>query len=338
MLQGHGPADPHDTAERAPLQPRATSTTAEDVDRGRRRRCPALVERLRAVTAGAASRGRDPQPAAQGRNARRRRHVGRRRLVGRRGAAGRGRPRRRRPLDAALRSAAARGRLRASARAARSTISHDARRVAAALGIPHYIINFERQFHAHVVRTSSHEYAQGRTPIPCTHCNSDLKFSTLLERATAPRGRGARDRPLRAGRLRRAAAALPCCAGRRRADGPVVLPLRAHPGPARAGAASPSATSTRPTCATTRAARGLPVADKPDSHEICFVPDGDYAGFVERRARRARGRRRVSSTWRARRSAATTASTASRSASARGSACRRRRRSTWWRSTPTASA
>src|SRR5919112_3800524 len=60
---------------------------------------------------------------------------------------------------------------------------HDARRVAASLGIPHYIVNFERQFEETVIANFVREYAAGRTPIPCAHCNSDLKFSTLLDRA-----------------------------------------------------------------------------------------------------------------------------------------------------------
>src|ERR1700720_575469 len=60
---------------------------------------------------------------------------------------------------------------------------HDARRVAAAIGIPHYILNFERQFGEQVVSNFVSEYASGRTPLPCAHCNSDLKLSTLLERA-----------------------------------------------------------------------------------------------------------------------------------------------------------
>src|SRR3954463_15574928 len=59
----------------------------------------------------------------------------------------------------------------------------DARRVAAAIGFPHYIVNFEQQFQETVVRNFVAEYAAGRTPIPCVHCNSDLKFATLLDRA-----------------------------------------------------------------------------------------------------------------------------------------------------------
>ena len=55
--------------------------------------------------------------------------------------------------------------------------------MAAAIGVPHYILNFERQFQQTVVANFVGEYVAGRTPIPCAHCNSDLKFSTLLERA-----------------------------------------------------------------------------------------------------------------------------------------------------------
>src|SRR5262249_29800443 len=65
---------------------------------------------------------------------------------------------------------------------------HDARRVAAAIDIPHYILNFERQSAEQVVSNFVREYTAGRTPLPCAHCNSDLKFATLLDRA---RGLGA---------------------------------------------------------------------------------------------------------------------------------------------------
>src|SRR3954471_641346 len=60
---------------------------------------------------------------------------------------------------------------------------HDARRVAHRLNIPHYIVNFEREFQRTVVANFVDEYVAGRTPIPCAHCNSDLKFATLLDRA-----------------------------------------------------------------------------------------------------------------------------------------------------------
>ena len=60
---------------------------------------------------------------------------------------------------------------------------HDARRVAHQLGIPYYLLNFEERFRAQVMRNFVEEYEAGRTPIPCVHCNADLKFATLAERA-----------------------------------------------------------------------------------------------------------------------------------------------------------
>src|SRR5215210_5615267 len=60
---------------------------------------------------------------------------------------------------------------------------HDARRVAAHVGFPHYIVNFEEKFAETVVSDFVREYAAGRTPVPCVHCNGDLKFATLVERA-----------------------------------------------------------------------------------------------------------------------------------------------------------
>src|SRR5262245_14839630 len=62
---------------------------------------------------------------------------------------------------------------------------HDAGRVARRLNIPHYIVNFEREFQRTVVANFVDEYVFGRTPIPCAHCNSDLKFATLLDRSRA---------------------------------------------------------------------------------------------------------------------------------------------------------
>ena len=67
--------------------------------------------------------------------------------------------------------------------AARSTISTMPAASPRALGIPHYIVNFEREFADTVIANFVSEYSAGRTPIPCVHCNGDLKFATLVGRA-----------------------------------------------------------------------------------------------------------------------------------------------------------
>ena len=156
----------------------------------------------------------------------------------------------------------------------------DARRVAAQLGIPFYVMDFTDAFREHVIDDFVREYASGRTPNPCVRCNEHIKFTPLLDAAKAlgadrlATGHYARlvdhDGTLR---LRRAVDAekdqsyflfnMPRAALSR-----VVFPLgglrkdevRAH------------------------ARRlGLVNADKPESQEICFVPDGDHAGFVAAR-------------------------------------------------------
>ena len=159
---------------------------------------------------------------------------------------------------------------------------HDARRVAAAIGFPHYILNFERQFQQTVVANFVGEYVAGRTPIPCAHCNSDLKFSTLLDRA---QGLGAE--VVATGHYARVD---------RTADGRVRLRRGADPDKDQsyflfsltqeqlARAVFPVGGLTKVDVRAHARSLGLRVADKPDSQEICFVPDGDYASFVERQA------------------------------------------------------
>ena len=159
---------------------------------------------------------------------------------------------------------------------------HDARRTAAVIGIPHYVVNFERQFDEHVISDFVREYASGRTPIPCVRCNSDLKFATLVDRAAAldatfvATGHYARvETDPASGRLQ-----LRRGADRERDQSYFLFSLTqaqlVH-------ARFPVGELQKDAVRAYARDRRLPVADKPDSREICFVPDGDYAGFVERR-------------------------------------------------------
>ena len=158
---------------------------------------------------------------------------------------------------------------------------HDARRVATSLGIPHYIVNFERQFEETVIANFVREYASGRTPIPCAHCNSDLKFATLLDRA---RGLGAEH--VATGHYARVT---------QREDGRWLLRRSADRDKDQSyflfsltqdqlsRAAFPVGDLTKPRVRDEARRLGLKVAEKPDSQEICFVPSGDYAAFVAKK-------------------------------------------------------
>jgi len=160
---------------------------------------------------------------------------------------------------------------------------HDARRVAATISIPHYILNFERQFDEQVISNFVHEYTSGRTPLPCAHCNSELKFATLAERA---RGFGA-DR-VATGHYAR----VEWDEARRR----YLLKRAADPAKDQAyflfsltqdqlgQAVFPVGTRSKDAVREYARRRRLPVAEKPDSQEICFIPDDDYRSFVGRLA------------------------------------------------------
>jgi tRNA-specific 2-thiouridylase len=159
---------------------------------------------------------------------------------------------------------------------------YDARRVAAAIGIPHYIVDFESQFGEHVIANFVSEYVSGRTPIPCSHCNSDLKFAELLDRARAydaeqlATGHYARIERDGEGRFH-----LFRGADTSKDQTYFLFSLTQEQ---LARAAFPVGHLDKETVRAHAKRLNLHVTAKPDSQEICFVPDGDYAAFVERQA------------------------------------------------------
>ena len=157
---------------------------------------------------------------------------------------------------------------------------HDARRVAETLGFPHYVLDYENAFKEAVIDEFADAYLAGATPVPCIRCNERVKFKDLLETA----------RDLEAD----------CMATGhyiQRADGPQGAQLHMAADPVRDQ--SYFLFSTTPeqldylrfplghlaSKAETRALAlkyGLGVADKPDSQDICFVPNGNYAAVIEK--------------------------------------------------------
>jgi tRNA-uridine 2-sulfurtransferase len=160
---------------------------------------------------------------------------------------------------------------------------YDARRVARTIGIPHYIVNFERRFEEHVVSDFVREYAAGRTPIPCVHCNGDLKFASLVERgegfgaeavATGHYAQVDRDPDTGRYRLKRGVDEAK--------DQSYFLFTLTQPQLARAR--FPVGALDKASVRDQARRLGLAVAEKHDSQEICFVAAGEHADFVQKRA------------------------------------------------------
>ncbi|WP_035719112.1 tRNA 2-thiouridine(34) synthase MnmA [Gordonia shandongensis] len=149
----------------------------------------------------------------------------------------------------------------------------DARRAADLLGIPFYVWDFADRFKEDVIDEFVAAYAAGQTPNPCLTCNEKIKFSALAERAVAlgfdalATGHYAR---LHEGELRRAVDA--------DKDQSYVLAVLDHRQLSRA--MFPIGDTPKPEIRREAQVRGLAVADKPDSHDICFIPTGDTRAFL----------------------------------------------------------
>ncbi|HEY1014889.1 MAG TPA: tRNA 2-thiouridine(34) synthase MnmA [Herpetosiphonaceae bacterium] len=153
-----------------------------------------------------------------------------------------------------------------------------ARRVCAQFDIPYYVFNYQKEFRSHVINYFLREYSSGATPNPCLACNRDLKFRVLLERAQAlgfdalatghfVRVTGGGDEPYD---LRRGVDP--------NKDQSYVLYMLQQPELARLS--FPLGGYTKPQVRELARQRGLATADKPESMDICFIPDNNYRRFL----------------------------------------------------------
>lgn len=158
--------------------------------------------------------------------------------------------------------------------------AHDAQRVCQALGIPHHIIHLVDRFDEEIVSNFLDEYITGRTPNPCVRCNRRIKFGALYEQAA----------PLGAQYIAMGHFAQVECRGDRLAlrrgqdlakDQSYVLAALTQDQLTRA--CFPVGAMTKSEVRAIAQERGLPTASKAESQEICFIPDQDYARFVEER-------------------------------------------------------
>ena len=157
---------------------------------------------------------------------------------------------------------------------------HDARDVAARIGVPHYVLDYETRFREKVIQPFAESYAHGETPIPCVACNQHIKFHDLIEAARdlgadamatghyiASRDDGRGGRALyRAADAARDQSYFLFATTREQLD-LLRFPLGELP---------------KADVREMAAELGLSVANKPDSQDICFVPTGSYAGVIEK--------------------------------------------------------
>ncbi|MCY3692099.1 MAG: tRNA 2-thiouridine(34) synthase MnmA [Chloroflexota bacterium] len=158
----------------------------------------------------------------------------------------------------------------------------DARAVCRILGVPHYVLNVQREFRSFVIDYFQREYESGRTPHPCIACNDKIKFSFLAQRARmlnashVATGHYARIEPDGSGRF----------ALRRGVDADkdqsyVLFGMRQDQ---LAATLMPVGHYPKPQIRRLAQDAGFPNADKPDSQDICFIPTGDYREFLRQRS------------------------------------------------------
>lgn len=156
---------------------------------------------------------------------------------------------------------------------------YDARRVAEHVGFPHYVVNFEEEFEEHVVRPFVEEYRSGRTPIPCTLCNSQVKFEPLLRTArqigaerlaTGHYARVRRNPETGRYELLRAA-------DEAKDQSYFLFGLTQEQ---LAHVVFPLGEMSKAEVRAVARRAALPVAEKPESQELCFVPSGNYVRFI----------------------------------------------------------
>src|ERR1700712_3260823 len=157
---------------------------------------------------------------------------------------------------------------------------HDARNVAARIGIPHYVLDYESRFRESVIESFAESYVQGETPVPCIECNRSIKFRDLLGTARELGAKAlATGHYVASRRLSDGSRALVCASDSDRdqsyflfATTPEQLDYLRFP----------LGDMTKPQARELARRFGLSVADKQDSQDICFVPSGRYTDIIGR--------------------------------------------------------